>query len=412
MSPRVLLLLLAVFVLLSPLLVRVFARSNAMPVDVESVQPRVIRETVLATGNLIYRQEALLSPEIIARVKSVLVKEGDEVKQGQVVATLEEENLREIAAQQRAQLDVEGATQARQRYTVSNMQLQLDRMTHLVGTGFVSRASYDSAEYNLKAAQADLAGSGMAVRRATAALKQAKYQLDRTVIRAPMSGSVVSVNIKPGETAVPSATGIPGSSLVTIARRDTIMVDLNVDENDVGRLMLGGEAQIVCPMLPDGGITGYLREIALAPRRAAGLLFSDPNGRAYSVKAGFKSEQSARLRQGMSCRAKIYTSSPAPVLVVPVQAVLSDQVTDDDGISLPQDRQAKVHSYVFIANGSRAARRYVQTGNADDAYQAITAGLHRGDQVIFGPYKVLKALVDGAKVSARIARGAEGVAAD
>jgi HlyD family secretion protein len=413
MNRRILLPVLAAFILASPFLVRFFARSTATQVEVEPVRPRDIRETVLATGNLIYRQQALLSPEIIARVKTVLVKEGDEVTQGQVVITLEDENLRQAAAQQRAQMAIENANQAQQSFNVSNLKLQLDRVANLADKGFVSKAAYDSAYYALNAAKANLAGTGMAVTRATAELKQAKYVLDRTVIRAPMSGTVVSVNIKTGETAVPSATGIPGSSLLTIARKETIMVDLNVDENDVGRLALGSEAQIICPMLPDRGITGHLREIALAPRRAAEVLpINDATGRAYSVKAEITGPQSGHLRQGMSCRAKIFTSNPAPILAVPVQAVLSDQTTDDDGISLPQDRRAGIRNYVFVIDGDRVSRRYIHIGNADDAYQAVTSGLRRDEKVVVGPYAVLKSLVDGAKVLPKLSQGATNGATD
>lgn len=403
MNKRLLLLPVVIFILVSPLLARALG-SAAIEVEVEPTATREIRETVLATGNLIYREEALLSPEIIARVKAVLVREGEAVRRGQVAILLEEEDLRQITAQQRAQLAVESANVQRQHSNVRNLQLQLDRVSRLIDRGFVSKASYDAALYALNGAQAELAASSMTVRRAEAALKQASYQLDRTVIRAPMSGTVVSVNIKPGETAVPSATGIRGSSLLTIANKDTMMVDLNVDENDVGRLSLGSESQIICPTLPGQGIIGHLREIALVPRRAAEALpMNDASGRAYSVKVDTRGAKVGQLRQGMSCRAKIFTDASAPVLTVPVQAVISDRATDEDGISLPQRREAPVKQYVFVVNGGRAERRLVKTGTADDEYQAILSGLNKGDKVVVGPYKVLRDLVSGAKVAPKIA---------
>ena len=391
---------LAAFVLLSPFPARYVASRSAVPVEVAQAQPRRIRETVLATGNLIYRDEALLSPEIIAKVQAVLVKEGDRVEAGQPVILLEQENLRQTVAQQQAQVAIEGATTAQQHANVSNMELQLARMKDLSQKGFASKSSYDNAAYGLSAARAQLAGNQLAIGRAQATLKQADFELQRTVIRAPMAGTVVSVSIKPGETAVPSATGIPGSSLVTIARKGTMMVDLNVDENDVGRLAIGSEARITCPTLPDAGITGKLREIALAPRRTGQILAAnDATGRTYSVKVDLNGYEAPALREGMSCRAKIYTSDPPATVSVPVQAVLNEHSSDDDGINLPGEHREKAQKYVFVLTGDRVAKRQVTTGIADDEYQQILSGVGARERIVTGPYRLLKSLVDGAKIS-------------
>ncbi len=379
------------FVLTSPFTVRAFTKVPSIEVYAETVINRVIRGSVLASGNLIYRDEARLSAEIIARVNAVMVNEGEKVEKGQILLNLDDQDIREVIALQRAQVEIDVALVERQKLNLLNAKIALDRVNGLVRFGMVSQSAFDDANYKLKSAAADLTSSELNVKRTKAALNQAETRLRQTVIRTPISGTVVAIGIKPGETAVPSVTGVPGSSLVTVVKENSILVDLNVDENDITKLQFGSDAFITCPTLPDDGIKGKIIDIGMSPRNASrNFASNDAAGRSYSVRVKISGDYS--LRAGMSCRAKIFTSNPSPSLSVPVQAVLSDQLSDNDGISMSRSEKKQSEHYVFVIVGGRAEKRVVTTGTADDQFLEIKSGIKANEKVITGPARILNSL--------------------
>ena len=387
-----------VCVLTSPITLRALTKPPSIEVKVEPAAPRVIRGSVLASGNLIYKDEARLSSEIIARVNSITVSEGDKVEKGQVLMTLDDQDIRQAIALQHAQTDMDTAAVERQKLTLVNEQDSYDRFNKLFQHGMVTKSAYDEAFYKLKSAKADLVSSELNVERGRAALNQAEIRLRQTVIRAPISGTVVAIGIKQGETAVPSVTGVPGSSLITVVKEKSILVDLNVDENDISKLHMTDEAYINCPTSPEEGIKGQITDIGMSPRSASrSFAANDPAGRSYSVQV--KLADDANLRAGMSCRAKIFTSKPNPTLSVPVQAVLSDQLSDNDGVSMTRSQSDRSERYVFVAANGRAEKRVVTTGAADDQYLEIKTGLKENESVIIGPPRILNSIHSQSPVS-------------
>ncbi|MBC7683853.1 MAG: efflux RND transporter periplasmic adaptor subunit [Bdellovibrionales bacterium] len=379
------------FILSSPFTVRAFTKAPSIEVNVEPVTTRVIRGSVLSSGNLIYKDEARLSPEIIGRVSAITVNEGDKVEKGQILLYLDDQDIREMIALQRAQVEIDTAMVERQKINIVNAQESLDRVNRLVEHGMVTRSAFDDAAYKVKTAKADLHTSELNVKRTRAALNQAETRLRQTVIRAPISGTVVAIGIKPGETAVPSVTGVPGSTLVTVVKENSILVDLNVDENDITKLHLNGEAYINCPTLPADGVKGEVTDIGMSPRNASrNIAANDPTGRSYSVRV--KIQKDYGLRAGMSCRAKMFTSNPKPTLSIPVQAVLSDQLTDNDGVSMSRTQAGAPERYVFVAVNGRAEKRVVTTGGADDRYLEIKSGLKENEKIIIGPPRILNSI--------------------
>ena len=394
------------FVLASPFAVHALHRSSALPVDTGYGQVRVVRDSVLASGSLIYDEEALLSPEVIGRVVQVLVKEGEHVDKGQVVVRIDDQTYRDAVAQQEATVRAQEQSLRGSGLDRLNKNAQLDRMKALMPKGYVSKTDFDTTYYAYQAADVATAANTQNLAQAKALLRQQFELLEKTVIRAPMAGTVVAVSIKTGETAVPSAIGIPGSSLVTIANTRSIMIDLNVDESDIAHLKVGQSVEMHCPPLPDKALGGTIRSIALGPRRAALGSTDAAAGRSYSVKADLNDTQPEALRPGMDCRAEIFTSSPPPSLSIPVQAVINPHT--DDTVGLSEGRASPVaegSSYVFVVQEGYARRRLVHLGASNDAYQEIRSGLSAGEKVILGPYRNLRALADGDRVIESAAMG-------
>ena len=386
------------FVLTSPFTVRALTKSPSIEVNLEPVTSRVIRGSVLSSGNLMHKDEARLSPEIIGRVSSITVNEGDKVEKGQVLLYLDDQDIRETIALQHAQVEIDTAIVERQKINIANAQDSLDRVNYLVAHGMITKSAFDEAAFKVNSAKADWRTSELNVKRTKAALNQAETRLRQTVIRAPISGTVVAIGIKPGEIAVPSVTGVPGSTLITVVKENSILVDLNVDENDISKLHPDGEAYINCPTLPADGVKGQIAEIGMSPRNASrNFAANDATGRSYSVRVKILKDYG--LRAGMSCRAKIFTSNPQPVFTVPVQAVLSDQLSDNDGVSMARSQNTSPERYVFVAVNGRAEKRIVTTGGADDRYLEIKTGVKENEKVITGPPRILNSIHDQSPVA-------------
>lgn len=387
--------------LLIPLAMRLAGGDHRVSVDLGTVQAHTIQATILASGTIGYDSQVSLSPEVIGRVTAVFVKEGDAVRVGQPLLTIDDRTLRAQLAEGEAQLRVQRLTIEQQEANLVIRDRQLRRMKELLARGFTPQSTYDDQSYAQKSADVQLRLSRENYQQASAALQQVREQLNKTVVRAPMSGTVIAVNIKAGETAVPSTIGIAGSSLMTIADTGTLMAELNVDEADVASVTAGQSVQLRVLAYPDITVGGTIMRVPLSPKQGnTGSPSTEGQARTYTVKTNIRVISGTLLRPGMSCRGEITTVTHSAVLTVPVQAVLrSDGEDTKSGQRDAKDDGGK--SYVFVAESGRAVKRAVRTGLSDDLSEEVTSGLRAGELVIVGPAKELRVLRDGDLISSK-----------
>lgn len=364
-------------------------------VEVEPVAPREIKASILASGNLEYEEQAQLSPEVLGRVEQVLVREGDKVEPGQVVLRLDAKVYRAQVQQQQALAQQQQIAIEQQRLNIANQERQYKRLKSLFEKKYLAKSQLDDARYALDSAHIELRTRQESLMQAKAQLAQSSEGLAKTDIRAPMAGTVISVDIKVGETAVPSTIGIAGSSLMTVANTHTLISAINVDEADIARVKPGQEVSIHVGAYPDVVIRGRVRTLPLAPARADPRLpqpaGSNSLSRNYLIKASISYPPGLTLRPGMTCRAEIYTSGATHSLAVPIQAVLSNDL---------EAGTADAEQYVLVDHDGVAAKRVVHTGLSDDTYQEIVSGLKENEHVIVGPYRLLRHLKPGTAVKA------------
>lgn len=384
--PAVIVLLVSV-----PVASKMLAGSDSKRVDVERAAARVISPSILASGTLVYESQATLVSEVIGRVDQLLAKEGDRVTRGQLLLRLDGDASRAEIAQlqanrRQAELNVE-----RQRVNLEAATVTIDRYQALRERGLVEATKYDSLATQRKVAEVEVRAGLEAVKQADAQLNQSQQKLGKTEIRSPIDGTVMSVSIKLGETAVPSAVSIAGSTLMVIADTRSTFAEINVDEADIGRIAVGQDATIVPAAFPDRSLRGKVEQLALVPRQNAG------QSRAYAVRIRLEPSALA-FHPGMSCRAEIATGAVGGTrtLGVPVQAVQYEPGDAKSGTSIAS---------VFVLEKDKAVRHEVQLGTADDNYIAVVKGLAAGDPVIVGPPKTLRFLRDGELASARPAAG-------
>jgi len=353
---------------------------DAVEVQAATASPQAIRPTILASGTLAFRTEVKLTSEVLAQVSEVLVKDGDRVQRGQVLLRLDPETYRnaierEEASRRQALISIE-----RQRVTLALREKQFERYQRLADAQTIDRARFDEEKNQLELARIELKSSEESLKRSEAILADARETLQKTEVVAPIDGTVVGVTIKAGETAVPSTQAFAGAQLMTIADTSAIEARLKVDEGDIAKVAAGQKVDVYPAAFPDTAVPGVVRQVALAP-------ILENQGRAYEVIAELTPPEGLAMRSGMSARADLFLGDGTSTLAVPVEAVIESE---------PEPRKT-VHHVWRIVDG-KVSKVEVQVGEADDRWQAITAGLSEGDRVVSGPGRALRQLMEGGSV--------------
>lgn len=387
---------LVIAVIAIPITLKSLRSEAAKEVEIEAIEARTLKASILASGNLVYREQAQLSPEVIGKVTALLVKEGDKVTKDQIVLRLDEEVYKAEVASQEAAVRQQRINIERLSLNVSNQERQFKRSAELHARKLLGETQFEEARHARDIASVELRASREALQQAEAMLVQARERLAKTAIRAPISGTVTAVDIKVGETAVSSAMGIAGSSLMTIANTDSIMSEANVDEADIAGVKIGQEVIINAAAYPDKPLKGTVEAIPLSPKKTDAMTQAGSGSlaRNYSVKIRLEPLSDVQLRPGMTCRAEIFTTSGAKALAIPIQAVFNDS-SEDSAKPQQQSSAEASRQYVFIDKDGKAEKRSVKTGLSDDSYQEIVNGLKAGERVVTGPYKLLRQLQAG-----------------
>lgn len=370
-----------------PVLRSVLGGGDAFEVELETLAPRSIQASVLASGTLVHEEEVELTTEEIGKVTEIFVEEGDHVTKGQLLLQIDDEIFRASVEQSEAIVRMQEIAIQRHQMTLDNLRTQWERKDELHDRDLIDEDSFEVATNDLGIAEIDLRSSRESLSQARAQLEQAADRLSKTRTYSPIDGTVTSLDIKVGETAISSTTNIPGSSLMTIANPDSIHTEVNVDEADIANITVGQRTLIYAIAYPDQAIEGVIDSIAVSAKVAEGA-----QGLSFAVKIRLEKTEDVVLRPGMSCRAEIFTDIKEGILAVPIQAVL---VEEDRSVS-----QTLYH--VFVNDDGEARQVEVAIGLSDDAYQEITDGLSKGDEVIIGPDRVLRNLEDGSNVTALV----------
>jgi HlyD family secretion protein len=384
-NKRLLLILGVIAVIVAvPLLQARFGRGSALEVQVEKLEPRSIESSVLASGRLVHEEEVKLTTEEIGKVTAIYVEEGQHVTKGQLVLQIDDQRHRAAVEQQEALVRMQEIAIQRQQLQVDNLRTQWERTRQVHERNLIDEDTFVNATNALEVAEVDLRSSRESLSQARAQLEQAQDRLAKTSAYSPIDGTVTSLDIKVGETAISSSTNIPGSSLMTIANPLSIHTEVNVDEADIASVEVGQRAEVFAIAYPDDPVEGVVDSIAISAKVAEGQ-----QGLSFAVKIRLL-DHNVSLRPGMSCRAEIFTATKNAVLAAPIQAVIVEEDLELD----------ETTRYAFVNRNGVAERVTVEVGLSDDTYQEITSGLKAGDEVVTGPDRVLRALEDGDRIEA------------
>jgi HlyD family secretion protein len=287
----------------------------------------------------------------------------------------------------------------------------------------LSEADRNAAQTSYDMAKAAMQGSQFDAQRAEGALRQIRDALSKTVIFAPMNGTISSLPSRVGERVV-GTSQFAGTEVMRIANLDHMEARVNVNENDIVNVKVGDTARIHVDAYPDRTLGGIVREIAsTAMTRNAGSQEEVTN---FEVKISIPNPPFA-LRPGMSTTADVETATVPNAVVVPVQSVT---VRTSDSKLSPEEREKqtarqqardsenrvdvtnqtlerqkarelreKLQRVIFVKTGDKVRMQKVETGIADNSFIEIKSGIKAGEEVVSGSYTAIsRKLKDGAKV--------------
>jgi macrolide-specific efflux system membrane fusion protein len=387
------------------------APSSAAGPPTALVASRDLSATVTAVGTVhaMVGAEVRVGSRIPGRVEQIAVRVGDRVKAGQMIARLEQDDLRAAVAKARGDLaadeaklatvrngarpeEIRAAEAARRRAQADRLlaQVNLKRYRQLYEEdGGVALQLVDSAarDFDMAAEQLRVTEEQLALTRekytpedlqyaeaqvvqTRAALKIAEANLGYATITAPMSGVVASVSTQQGETVTSGSAAAQAPTLVTIIDLDRLQVDAYVDETDIGKVQAGQSATFMVDAFPEKEFTGKVT--AIYPKALI-----QQNVVTYDVVVAIENPEGL-LRPDMTANTTITVAKREKVLAIPNQAVRRE-----DG-----DRVA------FVQDGERFVRRPIKTGWKDKTYTEVLGGLKEGERVVVGE-------VEGGKAPAK-----------
>lgn len=374
-----------------PLVSKFTRGTDVKQVEIQKVENKLIKSSILASGTLAYREQVQLRSEVIGKVIELFVEEGEGVKKDQLVIVLEPKTYQAQVDQAEARVRIQQIAIERQKLLIKTLSDRFERQKKMFTQKLVDEDSYEAIESELALARVDLRSLLESLAQARAALDQSEELLSKTRIRSPIDGIVIQLDLKVGETVIAGTTNIPGSTMMVIADPSETLTEVQVDEADIAQVREGQNADIYPAAYPDTPLPGTIQSIASVARQTQGQA-----SLSFLVKILLDEQDEMTIRPGMSVRADIYTQSSEETLAVPVQAVLYDENLDNDEDSDEQDKGEK--TYVFVMEDGKAVRKDIEIGISSDSDQEVISGLEEGETVISGPFRVLRNLAEGDEV--------------
>lgn len=352
---------------------------KAIEIRIEEVQQGPVSKSVMASGYVNYRQNVALRTEVTGQIKEILVEEGQRVTAGDPLLIIDRTVFQAAVDQHKAVFDMRKISITRQQVLLANLKTKLNRQRKLYDRNIVGKDAFENIERDTELAQVDLKSRNSELQQATAAYEQALDRLQKTIIRAPIDGLVTGLNAKLGETVVEGRSTMVGSSLMNVSDPAVIIAEVDVEEAGILAIKKGQPARVTTAADPNGFEMGIVTHIATTARKVGS------NNNSFLVKLHLSHSTPDQVRLGLSCRAEIFTATVENALNVPVEALL-------------YDKNSGKTPYLYVVENDRAVKKVVATGLQNDSRVEIKSGLSVKDNVITGPYRLLKTLRDGQKV--------------
>jgi len=369
-------------------------REKPVEVTTEKAFLKEVVHIVTATGKIEPELVLNISPDVSGEIIELPVQDGQIVKKGDLLFKIQPDIYINQVVQSLAQLN----SAKSQSLEAKSRKLKADddfrKASLLYKDKLISESDYIASKTNAQAAQATFNASVHTIEQNQSLLQQNQDRKKKTVVQAPINGSIIVLNSKLGERVV--GTGqFPGTEVLRLANLDSMQVEVEVNENDIVNVKPGNPVSITVDAFGERIFKGVVREISnSAISKAAGTQEEVTN---FSVKIRIFNHERL-LKPGMSATADIESERVTNSLVVPIQSVTIrgsslppvTQKPEKNIVTIASPGKAiEGRQGVFVVKSGRAWFRPVKTGTTDNTHIIVTEGLRKGDEVVSGSYSAI-----------------------
>jgi len=387
-------------------------KGNFKTVDIKKVALVDIVETVSATGKIQPEIEVKISSEVSGEILDLPFKEGQQVNKGDLLVRVNPDLIQSAVSRSEASYQNVKAGLQQADASLKEAKANYDRSKSLFDRGVISKADWDRAIAAFETATASRSSAYYSVQSAAATVNEAKDNLGRTTIYAPMSGTISLLNVELGERVV-GTQQMAGTEILRVANLNNMEVEVDVNENDIVKVQIGDSTIVEVDAYLKKEFKGVVTEIA---NSAAGALTADQvtNFRvkvrileeSYKDLVEGKPESYSPFRPGMTATVDIITDKRIKSVAAPISSIVIK--TDTSSVKKGYKKSAsdaikteteEKFECVFVNDNGQAKLKVVKTGIQDDTNIEIVSGLSEGDEIITGPYNVVsKTLKSGDKI--------------
>lgn len=391
-----------------------FGKEYQINVATKTVESRTITEQITANGKVQPETEVKISPDVSGEIIEMNVKEGDEVKKGELLLVIKPDIYIQSYNRSLASLSSAQARLAQSEARQIESELAFKRAKTLYEQKAIPESDFETAQSAYKVAQSEVTAAKFAIKSEQASVAEAQEQLVKTKIYAPMDGTISRRNVEKGERVV-GTNMYAGTELLVIANLHLMEVKVDVNENDIVRVNLNDTALIEVDAYLGRKFKGIVTEIANSANVAGASADQVTN---FSVKillleSSYKDLITADgnqypFRPGMSATVDIQTETRKNVISVPIQAVTTRSLTSNtteekkpettentdnqneavtkQGPKTEADKKVEV---VFVYKDGKVFKQPVKTGIQDSENIEITEGLKAGDEIVVAPFNAI-----------------------
>lgn len=342
-------------------------KSGEIKFRTEKVTRGEIEMTVTATGTVNAVTNVLVGTQVSGTIKNIYVDFNSPVKKGQLIAQIDPATFQAQVNQARANLLSSKANLEKAEATLVDTKRTMDRNRELFSKNLISRSDLDTSETNYETAKASVSAAKSQVSQTNAALEFAETNLRYTRILSPVDGVVISRNVDVGQTV---AASFQTPTLFTIAQDLTKMqIDTNVDEADIGKVIVGQDVEFTVDAYPDVTFKGKVWQVRNAPITIQNVVTYD-----VVIIVG---NPELKLKPGMTANVSIIISTKKDILKIPNAALRFKP--SEKGPAAPE----KKGPGVWILEKDKPRRIPVSPGISDGNYTELVSGeLKEGQEVI------------------------------
>lgn len=332
---------------------------------VVSVDPGQPVTVLNASGYVVAQRRAAVASKGTGRLIELRVKEGDQVRQGQILAQLENADVAAVLSRAKANLNAARFTYEEFKAELNEAVLNHERKKELLEAGLLPQAEFDSAQARYHRAQAALSSAEAAIQAAEAAVRAAQVDLENTYIRAPFDGTVLTKNAEVGEVVAPfGSSSLAKAAVVTLADMESLQVEADVSESNIAKIQIGQRCEISLDAYPQIKYEGMVDTIVPTADRAKATVLT---------KIRFLSRDE-RVLPEMSARVSFLSEAAREGNASPTVAVHPGAIVNRNG-----------EKSVFLFQGDTVRTVPVEVGMAVGSLVEVKSGLKVGDRVVMNP---------------------------